>query len=77
MPRSAGVDKGIILQLASKSDVQQLHGVQVELERRAVDVCSQRVLERALPMVIVDAEYQFDTKKIFFFYEAQQRMDFR
>ncbi|KEG08298.1 putative cell cycle sequence binding phosphoprotein (RBP45) [Trypanosoma grayi] len=75
--RSIGLGMGTVVRLADESDVTQLHTVQVELERRAIDVCSQRVLERGLPMTIVDAEYQFDKKKLTFFYEAQQRMDFR
>ncbi|RNF25037.1 putative cell cycle sequence binding phosphoprotein (RBP45) [Trypanosoma cruzi] len=77
LTRSIGLGAGTVLRLADDSDVKQLHTVQVELERRAIDVCSQRVLERGLPMTIVDAEYQFDKKKLTFFYEAQQRMDFR
>nr|CCC94069.1 unnamed protein product [Trypanosoma congolense IL3000] len=75
--RHIGLGSGTVLRLAEESDVNQLHTVQVELERRAIDVCSQRVLERGLPMTIVDAEYQFDKNKLTFFYEAQQRMDFR
>ncbi|KAG5464305.1 hypothetical protein LSCM1_00487 [Leishmania martiniquensis] len=77
LPRSIGVGNGTVLRLASETDVQQLLGTQVELERRAIDVCAQLVLDHSLPMVIVDAEYQFDKKKLTFFYEAQQRMDFR
>ncbi|KPI89017.1 hypothetical protein ABL78_1901 [Leptomonas seymouri] len=77
LPRSMGVGNGTVLRLASDIDVQQLLGTQAELERRAIDVCAQLVLDHSLPMVIVDAEYQFDKKKLTFFYEAQQRMDFR
>ncbi|KAG5465039.1 hypothetical protein LSCM4_00491 [Leishmania orientalis] len=77
LPRSMGVGNGTVLRLASETDVQQLLGTQAELERRAIDVCAQLVLDHSLPMVIVDAEYQFDKKKLTFFYEAQQRMDFR
>lgn len=77
LPRSMGVGNGTVLRLASEVDVQQLLGTQAELERRAIDVCAQLVLDHSLPMVIVDAEYQFDKKKLTFFYEAQQRMDFR
>ncbi|AYU83834.1 PSP1 C-terminal conserved region containing protein, putative [Leishmania donovani] len=77
LPRSIGVGNGTVLRLASETDVQQLLGTQAELERRAIDVCAQLVLDHSLPMVIVDAEYQFDKKKLTFFYEAQQRMDFR
>ncbi|KAG8348357.1 PSP1 C terminal conserved region [Trypanosoma vivax] len=75
--RSIGLGSGTVLRLADASDVTKLHSMQVELERRAIDVCSQRVLERGLSMTIVDAEYQFDKNKLTFFYEAQQRMDFR
>ncbi|CAD2213024.1 hypothetical protein AGDE_08855 [Angomonas deanei] len=75
--RSVGVGSGVVLREASKEDVSQLHSVQAELERRAVDVCTGRILEHNLPMVIVDAEYQYDKKKLTFYYEAQQRMDFR
>lgn len=75
--RSIGVGNGTVLRLASEADVQQLHTTQAELERRAVDVCTQRVLEHRLPMTILDAEYQFDKKKLTFFYDAQQRLDFR
>jgi hypothetical protein len=75
--RSIGVGNGTVLRVARGQEVQLLHGPQAELERRAVEVCMQQVLEHGLPMVIVDAEYQFDKKKLTFFYEAQQRMDFR
>lgn len=77
LPRNLGVGNGTVLRHATETDVQQLLGTQAELERRAIDVCAQLVLDHSLPMVIVDAEYQFDKKKLTFFYEAQQRMDFR
>lgn len=77
LTRSIGVGTGTVLRVAHDQEVVALYGAQTELERRAVDVCMQRVLEHGLPMVIVDAEYQFDKKKLTFFYEAQQRMDFR
>lgn len=77
LPSTLRVCRGIVLRRASESEVSQLHYVQAELERRAIDVCQQLVLERKVPMVLVDAEYQFDSKKLTFFYEAQQRTDFR
>ena len=75
--KNIGVGSGKVLRQATAFDVVQLHGMQSELERRAVEVCTARVLEHGLPMVIIDAEYQFDKKKLTFFYEAQQRLDFR
>lgn len=77
LTRSIGVGSGVVLRLATDVEVVQSHGVQADLEERAIDVCAQQVLDHGLPMVIVDAEYQFDSKKLTFFYEAQQRMDFR
>lgn len=68
---------GRVLRLAIGDEVQQLHEQQFELERRACEVCQQKVLERKVPLVIVDTEYQFDSKKLTVFYEAQQRTDFR
>jgi cell fate regulator YaaT (PSP1 superfamily) len=58
-------------------EVIQLHSALASLERRAVEVCQQRVIEFALPMIIVDAEYQVDNTTLTFFYESQQRLDFR
>lgn len=77
LPSVLRVCRGTVLRNATESEVSQLHFVQAELERRAIEVCEQRVLERKVPMVLVDAEYQFDSKKLTFFYEAQQRTDFR
>lgn len=77
LTRSIGVGNGTVLRLATETEVSKLLSVQAELESRAVEVCGLRVLEHSLPMVIVDAEYQFDKKKLTFFYEAQQRLDFR
>jgi len=34
-------------------------------------------MERHLPMIILDAEYQFDRHKLVFFFEADRRIDFR
>jgi hypothetical protein len=40
-------------------------------------VIREKVLERCLPMVILDAEYQYDRHKLTFFFEAERRIDFR
>lgn len=77
LPTKLQVCRGEVLRMATDAEVSQLHFVQAELERRAMEVCEQRVLERKVPMVLVDAEYQYDTKKLTFFYVAQQRADFR
>jgi len=44
---------------------------------RALRVIREKVLQRHLPMIILDAEYQFDRHKLVFFFEADRRIDFR
>ena len=75
LPVSMGV--GVVIRKATSLEVTQLHGVQTELEKRAVEVAQAKVKEQKIPMRIIDAEYQFDRKKLTFFYYAEQRQDFR
>lgn len=74
---NGGVGLGKVLRVANVLEVSQLQGVQTELELRAVDVAQEKVREHQLPMKIVDAEYQFDRKKLTFYYQSQHRLDFR
>ncbi|KAI9247340.1 PSP1 C-terminal conserved region-domain-containing protein [Sporodiniella umbellata] len=46
-------------------------------ERRALNVCIQKTKNRNLPMEIIDAEYQWDRKKLTFYYTSRKRIDFR
>ena len=73
----SGVGVGKVTRIATVLEISQLQGVQAELENRAQDVAQQKVLEHQLPMQIVDAEYQFDRKKLTFYYQSQHRLDFR
>ncbi|CCW60456.1 unnamed protein product [Phytomonas sp. EM1] len=68
---------GEVLRVATPMEVAQLQSVQTELEARAVESAQEKVQEHGLNMRIVDAEYQFDRRKLTFFYQAQQRLDFR
>eukprot|EP01012_Entosiphon_sulcatum_P021222 TRINITY_DN2599_c0_g1_i1.p1 TRINITY_DN2599_c0_g1~~TRINITY_DN2599_c0_g1_i1.p1 ORF type:complete len:247 (-),score=22.87 TRINITY_DN2599_c0_g1_i1:130-837(-) len=68
---------GKVIRKATTKEIQYLHTVQAELEKRCAEVCQQKVLEHGLIMVIVDAEYQFDRKKLTFYYDAAERQDFR
>lgn len=78
MDRLTGAEEvGKILRIANMLEVTQLQGVQTELESRAVEVAQEKVQEHGLPMRIVDAEYQFDRRKLTFYYQSQHRLDFR
>ena len=46
-------------------------------EKRAFDVCMQKIAEHGLDMQLVSAEYSFDGSKILFFFTADERVDFR
>ncbi len=46
-------------------------------EREAYDVCRHQIEALRLEMKLTDAEWQFDRKKITFFFTAEQRVDFR
>ena len=46
-------------------------------EKRALEICQQKVTELGLEMQLVSAEYAFDGSKILFFFTADGRVDFR
>lgn len=70
-------EKYCVVRVASSLEVAQLQGVQAEMENRARDAAQAKVKDHGLPMQIVDAEYQFDRKKLTFYYQSQHRLDFR
>ena len=48
-----------------------------EKEKKAYNVCLQKIEEQALDMQLVSAEVAFDSSKILFFFTADERVDFR
>ncbi|KAG2211832.1 hypothetical protein INT47_004518 [Mucor saturninus] len=46
-------------------------------EQRALSVCLQKIKIRKLPMEVVDAEFQWDRRKLTFYFIAEKRIDFR
>ena len=46
-------------------------------EKRALEICQQKIAEVGLAMQLVSAEYAFDGSKILFFFTADGRVDFR
>lgn len=65
-----------ILRLAQPGEAQQILTKQAD-EEKAVAICLHKVRERGLDMTVVDAEYQWDRRKLTFFYSASHRIDFR
>lgn len=50
---------------------------QNELEMEATNNCKEKVRGRKLPMEIVSSEYQWDRKKLTFYFKSDKRIDFR
>ncbi|KND02710.1 uncharacterized protein SPPG_01793 [Spizellomyces punctatus DAOM BR117] len=46
-------------------------------EAKAMAVCQTKIRQKKLPMEIVDAEYQWDRRKLTFYFVADRRIDFR
>ena len=46
-------------------------------EKRALEICQQKIAELGLEMQLVSVEYAFDGSKILFFFTADGRVDFR
>ena len=66
-----------VIRHASEKEVQYLHNAQAQVEIKCAEVARHKVREHRLPMTIVDAEYQFDRKKLTFYYDSAERIDFR
>ena len=73
---SSASDLKRVIRLATHDEVNLL-AMKREEEEELLNVCRTKVRQRALPMRVVDAEYQFDRHKLTFFFEAEGRVDFR
>ena len=65
-----------VLRIATEAD-ERTAAENREKEKRAYDVCLQKIAEQGLEMQLVSAEYAFDGSKILFFFTADGRVDFR
>lgn len=71
------VEPGRVLRIASEVEVAMLHNEIASLERAALKQCRQRVKESGFDFEVIDCEYQFDRKKISFFFDSDHSIDFR
>ena len=65
-----------VLRIATEAD-ERTAAENREKEKRAYDICLQKIAEQGLEMQLVSAEYAFDGSKILFFFTADGRVDFR
>lgn len=65
-----------VLRIATDGDRAQAEENK-EKEKKAFDVCLEKIAKHGLEMKLVDVEYTFDGKKILFYFTADGRVDFR
>ncbi|KAJ1922272.1 hypothetical protein H4219_000134 [Mycoemilia scoparia] len=65
-----------IFRLAQNSDVDMME-MKLKDENMALKNCQEKVKILGLPMKVVDAEYQWDRRKLTFYFIAEKRIDFR
>ncbi|ODQ81769.1 hypothetical protein BABINDRAFT_33381, partial [Babjeviella inositovora NRRL Y-12698] len=65
-----------IIRFAQRPEILQLLSKQAD-EIKAKRICQLKVHQHNLSMSIIDAEYQWDRRKLTFYYQAIHRIDFR
>ncbi|KAI8926614.1 PSP1 C-terminal conserved region-domain-containing protein [Entophlyctis helioformis] len=65
-----------IFRLSAPQEIAMLLGKSQD-EAKAMGVCQVKIRQKKLPMEIVDAEYQWDRRKLTFYFVAERRVDFR
>jgi len=66
----------VLVRKADEEDIKKFHQNLIE-EAKAKVIFKEKVLKHCLEMKLVDVHYQFDKMKLFFFYTADSRVDFR
>lgn len=61
---------------ARNQDIQLLSAKHAD-EERALDLCRTKARQKKLPMEVIDAEFQWDRRKLTFYFIADKRIDFR
>ena len=65
-----------VIRLATPEDEKTVARNRAE-EKRAYEICLQKIADHGLDMQLVSAEFAFDGSKILFFFTADERVDFR
>jgi len=65
-----------VLRKATARDKQKLEENKKD-EKKAFDICLEKIEKHELPMKLIDVEYTFDYNKIIFYFTADGRVDFR
>ncbi|MBE6991985.1 MAG: hypothetical protein E7430_05355 [Ruminococcaceae bacterium] len=65
-----------VIRIATEKDDETLESNRAK-EKKAFEICQQKITELNLDMKLIDVEYSFDGSKILFFFTSDGRVDFR
>ena len=65
-----------ILRAATEADKKKIED-NAEKEKKAYDICLEKIAKHKLEMKLISVEYSFDNSKILFYFTADGRVDFR
>lgn len=65
-----------VIRIADEEDIKKVRENK-EKEKKAFDICIQKINDHKLEMKLIDVEYTFDNNKILFYFTADGRVDFR
>lgn len=66
----------MVIRIATKAD-DEIEKKNHEKEKKAFDICLEKIAKHKLGMKLIDTEYTFDNNKIMFYFTADGRIDFR
>ncbi len=65
-----------VIRLATKED-DEIEAGNREKEKKAFEICLEKIAKHKLDMKLIGAEYTFDNNKVLFYFTADGRIDFR
>lgn len=65
-----------IIRIATEAD-EKKHAENLEKNKKAMEICKEKIAKRGLEMKLIGAEYSFDNSKVLFYFTADGRVDFR
>lgn len=65
-----------VIRLATEDDKLKVTAIR-EREKRAFQICADKIVNHGLPMKLISVEETFDGNKIIFYFTAEGRIDFR
>lgn len=65
-----------LIRVATEEDLKKI-AENKEKEKKAFEICLEKIAQHNLVMKLVDVEYTFDNSKILFYFTADGRVDFR